>query len=707
MKFEKKVSICMMVKNEEKNLPRCLESLKPLLDEGLGELIIIDTGSEDTTPQIARQYTTKVYHHPWNNNFSQMRNISISYARGEWIWIIDADEEVENPQEMVALFKRDLSSYNTLSTTVKNYLKTPLEGKDTPSCISISNRGFRNTGNFHYKGAVHNQPQFQLPILSTDIVMGHYGYIWEDEEFTRKKFERTAGILEKELAKDPQNIYYQFQLAVSWSNIDKAKALEEIRKAYKLVKKLPKRQQPPYLYVHGIYARIAHQNKKHREVITICQEGLEYNKDYIDLWYLAGMALAAVQNYGESLEYLKGFLKLKKNFHKTKLAKDISLTFYHLGKDSEDLARYQLALILEDQQRYDEAFAYVEEMDTSLQKNQILAKTALNSRNYDPLFDYLQEINSDQEIKKAFIQAIEKHSQKREELLPFWEKLLQFYDTVGWEKEPYYLLNKVRVNLAIETSLEESFLQKLLNLPYGELPVFYGDILYYLLKNKVDLSYLASFGVVENIITFLKYVEIKHEDYGEILLAYLKFYPPGEERIKLRYWLVLARHGLLGNKLNDGDYMELFNQYIAGGASYIRKVYHPEVLKEENIYDLKNDEHRFFFYMLLAQKVKESNTREYISYLRKALKIYPLAKGIEELLEEIKKEVAVENTEMAQLQQQFKNNIKILIADGKLTEGEVLIAQYEQIVPNDSEIMAFKSRINLLKGQKASSEQQN
>ncbi len=77
-----KLSICMMVKNEEQNLVRCLDSLKPLRTKLESELIIVDTGSTDKTVDIAKAYTDRVYFHPWNNNFSEMRNSTISYAMG-------------------------------------------------------------------------------------------------------------------------------------------------------------------------------------------------------------------------------------------------------------------------------------------------------------------------------------------------------------------------------------------------------------------------------------------------------------------------------------------------------------------------------------------------------------------------------------------------------------------------------------------------
>lgn len=84
------------------------------------ELIIVDTGSVDGTMDIAREYTDRVYQHPWNNDFSDMRNITIGYAKGEWVFIVDADEQLENPEEVIRLFEsNETEKYNTISVRLK------------------------------------------------------------------------------------------------------------------------------------------------------------------------------------------------------------------------------------------------------------------------------------------------------------------------------------------------------------------------------------------------------------------------------------------------------------------------------------------------------------------------------------------------------------------------------------------------------------
>src|SRR5471030_2615411 len=88
--MKNQVSLCMIVKDEEEYLPRCLYSINDIVDE----IIIVDTGSSDKTVEIAKSYGAKVYYFKWNSNFSEARNESLKYATKDWILILDADDEL-------------------------------------------------------------------------------------------------------------------------------------------------------------------------------------------------------------------------------------------------------------------------------------------------------------------------------------------------------------------------------------------------------------------------------------------------------------------------------------------------------------------------------------------------------------------------------------------------------------------------------------
>ena len=95
------VSVCMIVKNEERVLKRCLDSLAGLYDE----LIVVDTGSTDNTKKIASEYTDRIYDFEWVQDFSAARNYSLSFATCDYIYVADADEVIdeENRKRFMAV----------------------------------------------------------------------------------------------------------------------------------------------------------------------------------------------------------------------------------------------------------------------------------------------------------------------------------------------------------------------------------------------------------------------------------------------------------------------------------------------------------------------------------------------------------------------------------------------------------------------------
>ena len=87
------ISLCMIVKDEESVLLRCLSSVSGLFDE----IILVDTGSSDQTPAIARRFTDKAFSFPWQDDFSKARNFSFSRATGDYLFWLDADDVLPPP----------------------------------------------------------------------------------------------------------------------------------------------------------------------------------------------------------------------------------------------------------------------------------------------------------------------------------------------------------------------------------------------------------------------------------------------------------------------------------------------------------------------------------------------------------------------------------------------------------------------------------
>ena len=119
-----RLSVCMIVKNEEEVLGRCLSAASRFADE----LILVDTGSEDGTKEIARQYTSLLYDYPWHDSFCDARNFSFEKADGEYLMWLDADDVIdeENVDRILRLKEASFEDADAVAMLYRNYSETGL-----------------------------------------------------------------------------------------------------------------------------------------------------------------------------------------------------------------------------------------------------------------------------------------------------------------------------------------------------------------------------------------------------------------------------------------------------------------------------------------------------------------------------------------------------------------------------------------------------
>ncbi len=186
-----RLSICMIVKNEEQHLPACLASLKPIA----GEMIVVDTGSTDRTKDIAKAFGAKVFEFSWTNDFSDARNYSLSRATGDWVLVMDADECLApaDYDHLAKLLKAGPGKRFAYTLTTRNYTNQSwfrgwtandgtypgIESGDgwVPS---MKVRLFPNHKGISFVGAVHElvEPtlkQAGVEIKQCDVPVHHYG----------------------------------------------------------------------------------------------------------------------------------------------------------------------------------------------------------------------------------------------------------------------------------------------------------------------------------------------------------------------------------------------------------------------------------------------------------------------------------------------------------------------------------------------------
>jgi len=163
-----RISICMIVKNEEDILRRCLDSLKGIWDE----LIIVDTGSTDSTKKIATEYTDKVYDFEWTGSFSDARNFAFSKATMDYIYSADADEvlDEENRQKFLDLKERLLPEVEIVQMKYGNQLAF---GTVYNFDEEYRPKLFKRLRNFKWIEAIHETIQTEPIIFDSDIVITH------------------------------------------------------------------------------------------------------------------------------------------------------------------------------------------------------------------------------------------------------------------------------------------------------------------------------------------------------------------------------------------------------------------------------------------------------------------------------------------------------------------------------------------------------
>lgn len=205
------ISICIIVKNEEKAIEECLKSLMPLEYE----TVVVDTGSIDRTREMALKYTDKVYDYEWRQDFSAARNFAVSKASNEYILMIDSDEK------LISYDKKELEK---LIHKYPDGIGRALVYNE----YSRGNESFRIRDRFsklfpkskyHYEGRIHEQivPKEGESGVLYDIPLHlyHRGYDG-DLETRRKKTERNISLLLKELEDKGDDPYILYQLGKSY-----------------------------------------------------------------------------------------------------------------------------------------------------------------------------------------------------------------------------------------------------------------------------------------------------------------------------------------------------------------------------------------------------------------------------------------------------------------------------------------------------------
>jgi FkbM family methyltransferase len=308
-----KLSMCLIAKNEEKFLEQCLRSVHGLASQ----IVLLDTGSTDRTIEIARQYGAEVHTLAWADDFSAARNAALAHATGDWILMLDADEEL--PAEQHPKLLADLKNSGVIA------FRLPLvnRGQENEG-RSFVPRLFRNLPGVFFHGRIHEQvfPSLLPPAKNWGLrtALGaaellHHGYSQEMVR-DRNKVERNLKLLRTAVLENPEdaNLMMNFGLELVRSG-DLHGGIEKYREAFALMSAQPAAEVVPELR-EALLTQFVCQLYKvngHEEVVRVLTSPLAKNGGLTASLHLSfGLSQFELKDYSAAADQMRHVLAKRK-----------------------------------------------------------------------------------------------------------------------------------------------------------------------------------------------------------------------------------------------------------------------------------------------------------------------------------------------------------------------------------------------------------
>jgi tetratricopeptide (TPR) repeat protein len=338
------LSAALIVRNEERFLDGCLRSLDGCVDE----IVVVDTGSTDRSLEIARDRGARLAQHPWNHDFAAARNASVDVASGEWIFYIDADEQVVAFDR--AAVERDLADVRYAGYTVG---LRPRAGYTRYREYRL----FRNRPDLRFHGVIHESLIPALDALheregllvgASAVTLEHYGYA-----DPAAKAARDLPLLRERLRREPRHVYCWVHLGSTLAALgDQAGAEAAWRQGVAVVRGL-RVKTPGDSLPHMHLAR--HLLDQGRDAAALLEEGGRWFPDNHALTWLRAQRLVGLSRYAEAMPLLAtlsaidaaaldpGALAYDASIFGANAHAALGLCAFRLGRYAESAAHYARA----------------------------------------------------------------------------------------------------------------------------------------------------------------------------------------------------------------------------------------------------------------------------------------------------------------------------------------------------------------------------
>ena len=291
------ISLCMIVKNEEKVLARCLDSVNDLVDE----IIIVDTGSTDNTLEIARSYTDKIFSFEWVDNFSVARNFSFSKANMEYILWLDADDVLL--EEDRKRFKQLKSNIGMKTDIVMMKYIAGFDDYGTPALSYYRERLLKRSNGYRWHEPVHEHLDIWGNILDSDICVTHKKDVIE---INNRNLEIYESNLRKGVDLSPRGLYYYARELYNHQKFDDA--IEYFIKFIEIKDGWVEDKIATCFNLANCYSF----KKEHQKALEVLIKSFQYDTPRAEICCLIGYYYLEFEDYNRSIVWYKLASSLEK-----------------------------------------------------------------------------------------------------------------------------------------------------------------------------------------------------------------------------------------------------------------------------------------------------------------------------------------------------------------------------------------------------------
>lgn len=697
------LSISLLVSNNIQTIEKCMESIRPLLEQVPSELIIVDTVGEENSDgslAIAREYADKIVHFEWCDDFAAARNAGLKECQGQWFMFFDDDEYFDDVTPLIEFFNNPvlLNQYTTIEIKGRDY--TDYQGSSYSERTSI--RLIKLEDDSRFIGRVHERfVPIHAMVYSADAFVHHYGYV--DSE---KKVERNERLLELIIKEDP----YQYP---SWLQLITAYSIEKIKKRMDLCKKAIQ-----YGEQQGFSNIPFFELKTYKEIIFILVEHYQTLGQYSEAMVVLekyksllqqnkfDQAMFALQQFNHYLhEYdfekaLKNLAIYQKNtFYLIDNFEEYNELLYPLHHQSVGKEHYYqlletyISLLLKNQNflMIIQAFKQLSWQDFEVTRDKFvyaLLKAGYFEKNKQVL-SFVYKKCQQQEEYSQFIKACQaiKYELSRDECTEFIHYITQLK-----EKNDYLLLQKtLLLTEATQQNEQLQFLQKRIK----HYQVGYEEYIVLLLQHGHSPHELFAESSLEEIEDLCVRLNWLANGNNEQLIQLIEQIDDVWEESILRVYLVyqLVKSIIIKPSLPTNEVERYLDTYLNTGHLLIQLLYQDAVRNQE--YMLLSNEYQWLFILAEALDTKaKGDVRKYLQLLKDGLKLYPVAKNLIEKLgklseHELRKQQSIED-ELQKMAQQVKKEILDLVANQDKKQALKLYQELIQIIPEDQELLVIK-----------------